>query len=128
MAAALAALNDAESQLEQAVPNKKGHRVKAMRMVDAAISDVQAGEQYAAAHPEEVMETDDAPVVANDEGIPGAVSEPHMAEAFADLQTARAELRAAAPNKGGFRVRAIGEVNQAIQQIKKGIASSRWEE
>ena len=49
-------------------------------------------------------------------------AQPHMDAALALLQNARAELQAAEPNKGGHRERAMGLVDQAIAQVREGIA------
>jgi hypothetical protein len=46
--------------------------------------------------------------------------EPHMSAALGHLQQARAELDKATPNKGGHREKAIGLVDQAIQQVQQG--------
>lgn len=48
--------------------------------------------------------------------------QPHMQGALADLQAAKAELQAATPDKGGHRVNALGLVDQAIGQVRDGIA------
>ncbi len=47
---ALALLQSAHSELEQAEPNKGGHRERALELVARAISDVQQGMQWAAQH------------------------------------------------------------------------------
>jgi hypothetical protein len=49
-------------------------------------------------------------------------AQPHMNESIAFLQSARAELVASTPNKGGHRERAIGLVDQAISEVRAGIA------
>jgi hypothetical protein len=49
-------------------------------------------------------------------------AQPHMDAALGLLQNARAELQAAEPNKGGHRERAMGLVDQAIAQVREGIA------
>jgi hypothetical protein len=49
-------------------------------------------------------------------------AQPHMDEAIAILQSARAELGRAEPNKGGHRERAIGLIDQAIAEVRAGIA------
>jgi len=46
----------------------------------------------------------------------------HMAEAIALLQSARAELAAATPNKGGHRERGLALIDQAISEVRAGIA------
>jgi hypothetical protein len=56
-------------------------------------------------------------------GIGYAVgAQPHMSETLSFLQSARGELAAATPNKGGHRERAIQLVDQAINQTEAGIA------
>ena len=49
-------------------------------------------------------------------------AQPHMTESVALLQSARTELAAAAPNKGGHRERALGLIDQAISEVRAGIA------
>ena len=49
-------------------------------------------------------------------------NQPHMEAALASLQTSRAELVAALDNKGGHRLKALGYVDQAIYEVKAGIA------
>ncbi|HEV2827970.1 MAG TPA: hypothetical protein VGW76_10245, partial [Pyrinomonadaceae bacterium] len=51
--------------------------------------------------------------------------QPFMRAARVDLQQARAQLQAAAPNKGGHRVKAIEHVNKAIGYINAGMAYDR---
>jgi hypothetical protein len=48
--------------------------------------------------------------------------QPHMQSALAELQSARGELIVAVPDKGGHRVNALNLVNQAIGEVKAGIA------
>ena len=49
-------------------------------------------------------------------------AQPHMQNALAALQSARAELQVAEANKGGHRVTAIRLVNEAISEVQAGIA------
>ncbi|PDT91814.1 hypothetical protein CO669_00555 [Bradyrhizobium sp. Y36] len=49
-------------------------------------------------------------------------AQPHMSEAIAILQSARAELGKAEPNKGGHREKAMGLIDQAISEVRAGIA------
>ena len=44
-------------------------------------------------------------------------AQPHMAESITLLRSARAELAAATPNKGGHRERALGLIDQAIGEV-----------
>jgi len=52
-------------------------------------------------------------------------NQPHMQNALDRLRGARAELSAAAPDKGGHRVRAIDLVDRAISETRAGIAYAR---
>jgi hypothetical protein len=47
--------------------------------------------------------------------------QPHMVAALDELRAARGELQAATADKGGHRVRAIGIVDEAIEQVRRGI-------
>ena len=49
-------------------------------------------------------------------------AQPHMGETVTLLQSARAELVQATPNKGGHRERALGLIDQAIGEVRAGIA------
>jgi hypothetical protein len=49
-------------------------------------------------------------------------AQPHMAESLALLQSARGELAAAIPNKGGHRERGLGLIDQAIAEVRAGMA------
>jgi hypothetical protein len=51
--------------------------------------------------------------------------QPHMQTAMDNLNTARSELQAAENNKGGHRERALGLVNNAIDQVQRGIDFAR---
>jgi hypothetical protein len=48
--------------------------------------------------------------------------QPHMQSALNMLKSARAELIAATPNKGGHRETAIKLVNEAISETQTGMA------
>lgn len=48
--------------------------------------------------------------------------QPNMQNALNALFSARSSLQMAAPNKGGYRERAISLVNQAIAEVEAGMA------
>jgi hypothetical protein len=48
--------------------------------------------------------------------------QPHMQTALGELQSAKGELQQASADKGGHRVNAITLVNQAIGEVRAGIA------
>ena len=49
-------------------------------------------------------------------------AQPHMTASIGLLQSARTELGAATPNKGGHRERAMQLIDQAIGEVRAGIA------
>ena len=51
--------------------------------------------------------------------------QPHMERALENLRAARAELQIAEHNKGGWRVRALENVNRAIADSERGMAFGR---
>jgi hypothetical protein len=51
--------------------------------------------------------------------------QPHMQAALDNLQSARSELTAAEANKGGHRERAIRLVDDAIDQVQRGMEFAR---
>ena len=51
--------------------------------------------------------------------------QPHMERALENLRAARAELQAAEHNKGGWRIRAIENVDRAIRETENGMAVAR---
>lgn len=54
-----------------------------------------------------------------------AAYQSHMHAALDALRTARSELQASTPNKGGHRERAISLVDQAIDETRAGIDFAR---
>jgi hypothetical protein len=50
-----------------------------------------------------------------------AMEQPHMVAAMDHLRAAKAELEKAEHNKGGHRVKAIENINRAMDQVQKGI-------
>ncbi len=49
-------------------------------------------------------------------------NQPWMIQGLEQLRAARASIQSAEPNKGGHREQAIGLIDQAIEQVKLGIA------
>ncbi len=49
-------------------------------------------------------------------------AQPHMTASIGLLQSARGELAVATPNKGGHRERALTLIDQAISEVRAGIA------
>ena len=51
--------------------------------------------------------------------------QPHMKAALGHLRAARAELKVAEHDKGGWRARALANVDRAIADTEKGMAFDR---
>jgi hypothetical protein len=51
--------------------------------------------------------------------------QPNMEAALSDLRAARASLEKAEANKGGHRANAIGLIDQAIAEVRAGMAAAR---
>jgi hypothetical protein len=54
-----------------------------------------------------------------------SAGQPRMHRALEHLRAAKAELQAAEHNKGGWRDRAIENVNRAIADTERGVAFAR---
>lgn len=118
MKAARGDLNTARNQLQQATPDKGGHRVKAIGLVNSAIAEVNAGIAFDRRH-------NHASRLTAEELFAGAPDQPHMQTALVALESAKNNLERATADKGGHRARAIDYVKDAISEVKKGIESGR---
>ena len=110
MQAARVNLQQARAQLQSALRNKGGHRAQAIVYINSAISEVNDGIRFDRRnnHALAAIETT-------------SPDQPHMQRALDLLRDAKSNLEAATTDKGGHRVRAIGYVNNAIDEVKKGI-------
>jgi hypothetical protein len=108
MEAARTDLQRARAELQLATRDKAGHRGKAVNLVSQAISEVNAGIQYARRHDHAT-----------------APDQPHMQAALDALQSARSNLDKANADKGGHRAKAIDLVKDAIDEVKMGIQAAR---
>ena len=111
MRAARADLNTAKSELQKAIPDKGGHRVKALQLVNQAIAQVNAGMAFDRQH--------------NHATFSVGADQPHMTAALAALESAKNNLDHASPDKGGHRARAIDIVKDAIDEVKRGIEAGK---
>jgi hypothetical protein len=112
MRAARADLQTAKSELQMATPDKGGHRVKAIALVNQAIAEVNAGMAYDRRHNHASL-------------FVAAADQPHMTAARTALESAKNNLDRATSDKGGHRGRAIDLVKDAIDEVKKGIDAAR---
>ncbi len=108
MFAARTNLQDARAQLQGALRNKGGHRAQAIGYINSAISEINEGIRFDRRHNHSTVAT-----------LPA--DQPHMQRALDLLRDAKSNLEAATADKGGHRERAIGYVNSAIDEVRKGI-------
>jgi hypothetical protein len=111
MRAARADLMTARSELQKATPDKGGHRVKALQLVNQAIAQVNAGMAFDRQH--------------NHATYSAAPDQPHMTAALAALESARNNLDHATSDKGGHRARALDIIKDAIDEVNKGIEAGK---
>src|SRR5947207_8826493 len=112
MQAARASLQTAKTELQKATPDKGGHRVNALKLINAAISEVNAGIAFDRRHNHV-----DLFAVSPDQ--------PHMQNALNALENAKDSLNKATADKGGHRAKALDLVRDAIDEVKKGIEAAR---
>jgi len=118
MQAAKANLQTARAELQKATPDKGGHRVKAIELVNAAIAEVNAGIAFDRRH-------NHASALTAETLFAGSPDQPHMQNALNALENAKRKLDNATADKGGHRVKALDYVKDAIDQVKKGIEAGR---
>ena len=104
-------LQKARASLQAATANKGGHRSKAIGLINSAIGEVNKGIRFARKnnHATAASPTPD---------------QPNMEAALDHLKNARSDLDRATPDKGGHRGNALRLVNQAIDEVKLGIAAA----
>jgi len=113
MQAARADLNQARAQLQQALSNKDGHRVKAIGYVNSAIAEINAGIAFDRRHNHAIASA----------SLGTVPDQPHMQAALNHLMDAQRNLQAATSDKGGHRKKALDYVDKAISEVNKGIAA-----
>ncbi len=115
MNAARADLLQARAQLNAATHNKGGHRAKAIGYINSAIAEVNAGVRFDRRNHHAQLSFSSA------SSFPMVADQPHMQRALDNLRQARNNLERATTDKGGHRRKAIGYVDSAIDEVKKGI-------
>lgn len=118
MQAARGNLQNARNELQRATPDKGGHRVNAINLVNSAIAEVNAGIAYDRRHNHPSSVTPETLFA-------GAPDQPHMENALAALENAKTNLNNATTDKGGHRNKALDYVKDAISEVKKGIDAGR---
>jgi hypothetical protein len=118
MQAARGNLITARNELQKATPDKGGHRVNAIGLVNSAIAEVNAGIAFDRRHNHATAFTPEALFAS-------APDQPHMQNALNALENAKDNLNRATADKGGHRAKAIDFVKDAISEVKKGIDAGR---
>ena len=118
MQAARANLITARNELQRALADKGGHRANAIGLVNNAIAEVNAGIAFDRRH-------NHASSLTAETLFAGAPDQPHMQNALSALENAKNNLSNATADKGGHRAKAVGYVNDAISEVRKGIAAGR---
>lgn len=118
MQAARADLQTAKSELQRATPDKGGHRVKALTLVNQAIAQVNQGIAFDRRH-NHASALNVATLFA------ATPDQPHMTAALAALESAKNNLERATSDKGGHRQKALDLVKDAISEVQKGIDAAR---
>jgi hypothetical protein len=118
MQAARGNLITARNELQRATPDKGGHRVNAIGLVNSAIAEVNLGIDFDRRHNHPSSVTPGTLFA-------GTPDQPHMQNALSALENAKDNLNRATSDKGGHRVKAIDYVKDAISEVKKGIDAGR---
>lgn len=118
MQAARGNLMNARSELQKAIADKGGHRVKALALVNSAIAEVNAGIAFDRRHNHRSS-------MSPETLFAGAPDQPHMQNALSSLESAKDDLNRATADKGGHRAKALDYVKDAISEVKKGIDAGR---
>ena len=118
MQAARGNLMTARNELQRATPDKGGHRANALRLVGYAITEVNAGIAFDRRHNHTSSLTPEALFAS-------APDQPHMQAALTALDNAKNNLNNATADKGGHRAKAIGYVNDALSEVRKGMDAGR---
>lgn len=118
MQAARADLQTAKRELQAAIADKGGHRVKAIRLVNSAIAEVNAGIAYDRRHHHAVA-------LSVEDLFAASPDQPHMERAKDALENAKNNLERATADKGGHRAKALDLVRDAIDEVKKGIEAGK---
>ena len=116
MQAARTSLQTARAELQKATPDKGGHRVNAIGLVNSAIAEVNAGIAFDRRHNHVSTLTA--------ENLFGP-DQPHMQNALTALENAKDSLEKATTDKGGHRNKALDYVKDAIKEVKKGMEAAR---
>ncbi len=114
MVAARTDCNKALGFLRRATADKGGHRQNAMNFTSRAIAEINAGIAYDRNHDSDF-----------DSNVLLTSDQPNMVKAKDALKNARENLEKASADKGGHRAAALRLVNDAIDEVQRGIDYDR---
>jgi hypothetical protein len=118
MRAARGNLQNAKAELQKATPDKGGHRLNAIGLVNRAITEVNDGIAFDRRH-------NHASTLTAENLFAAPPDQPHLQAALNALENAKDNLNKATPDKGGHRAKALDYVRDAIVEVKKGIEVGR---
>lgn len=116
MQAARSSLQTARAELQKATPDKGGHRVNAIGLINSALAEVNAGIAF--------DRRNNHVSTLTVENLFGP-DQPHMQNALTALANAKDSLEKATTDKGGHRNKALDYVKDAIKEVKKGMEAAR---
>jgi hypothetical protein len=122
MKAALADLNKAQAFLKRSANDKAGHQKKALNLVSKAIFAVNDGIASDNKNPNERSRPNsefDKNILVRPTSAPSDRSD--LVAAKEELQNALNNLEKAAPDKGGFRLKAMNFVREALVLVNGGL-------
>jgi hypothetical protein len=113
MVAALGEMKEARRELKEAGTDFGGHKLKAIEALDVAIDQMDKALRAVGVNPVYVPPSKDVYKVYK--------NHPYIRHALAELRLARAELKDAATDFGGHKVKAIEAIDVAIVQLEKAL-------
>jgi hypothetical protein len=117
MVAALGELKEARKELKEADHDFGGHRVKAIEAVDGAIEQMDKALRAVGIEPVYTPPSKDV--------YKSYKNHPYIRHALAELRKSRREMKDAATDFGGHKVKALEAVDTAIVQLEKALEAAK---
>jgi hypothetical protein len=117
MVAALGEMKEARRELSEAATDFGGHKVKAIGALDYAVEQMDKALRAVGVEPVYVPPSRDV--------YKGYKRFPYVHHALAELRAARRQMKEAATDFGGHKVKAIEAVDTAINQLEKALSFAR---
>jgi multidrug resistance efflux pump len=123
---AIAALETAKAELQDAAHDYCGHKADAIGSIDAALSELHAAIACDNAKMDSTGDLSFARSEAVEVSTGAGAPHPRISAAIAALQSARNNLNNAAQVYCGHRAAALGATDHAIEQLHAAIACAKW--